>query len=157
MKTDLHPVIRALRETTRIKPADLDFIVEHGSAYHGTPLPEGVNRWPLGECIAGAEALSECGFGRFIYGFAMRSGDRQPFPHAWVTEDDFYALDPTLPDPRGNSYWGLDRSHRHRVSEIAVRIFRTATSGGVPVDLLRGGHVQDAFPSVRMKPFRLTL
>lgn len=157
MSTDLHPVIRALRETTRIRPADLDFIVENGRAYHGTPLPDGVERWPRGECIAGAEALSECGFGRFVYGFALRSGDRQPIPHAWCSEDGFYALDPTLPDPRSNLYWGLERSHRHRVSEIAVRTFRAATTAGIPVDLLRGGLVRSAFPSARMKPFRLTL
>lgn len=155
MSTDLHPVIRALRETTRIRPADLDFIMEHGRAYQGTPLPDGVERWPRGECIAGAEALAECGFGSFVYGFCLRSGERKPIPHGWASEDGFYAIDPTLPDPRLNSYWGLDRSHRRRVSEIAVRTFRTATTGGIPYELLRGGLVRDAFPAVRMKPFRL--
>jgi hypothetical protein len=146
-----HPVIRALRETTKLRPADVDFIVQHGHSYRGATLPAGVKRWPLGECIVGAADFEERGFGRFVRGFTLRPGERKPIPHAWASPDDVRAYDPTLPDSRSNLYWGLPAQRHHdRLTDMSARGFRGATSAGLPVDLMRGGL---KIPGLR--PFRV--
>ncbi|MDH3031450.1 hypothetical protein [Methylobacterium fujisawaense] len=145
-----HPVIRALRETTRIRPADLDFIAKYGRSYTGAALPPGVRRWPLGECVPGAEGLEARGLGRFITGFVLRAGTRRPIPHSWASPDGFRALDPTLVDAKSHAYWGLADRRRGRVNDIVARAFKGTTSAGLPVDLMRGGL---KIPGLR--PFRV--
>lgn len=134
-----HPVILALREHTRIRPADLDFIAEHGHNYRGAPPPTGVRRWPLGDCVIGADEMAARGLGRFITGFVLRAGTRKPIPHSWATPDGTRAFDPTLSAPQDHSYWGLSERHRSRIPDIVAHAFRGTTSAGIPVDLARGG------------------
>lgn len=141
-----HPVIVALRETTRLRPADIDFIVEHGQNYRGVSLPGGVRRFPLGECIPGADEFEARGLGRFVYGFALRPGTRRPIPHAWVSSDGATALDPTLPDPTGNTYWGASGRFYERVQAMIARGFEGVTSAGVPVNLVPGTLARSIMP-----------
>ncbi|XYD07080.1 hypothetical protein R1A27_18160 [Methylobacterium sp. NMS12] len=147
-----HPVILALREHTRIRPADLDFLIEHGRSYRGTSLPPGVRRWPLGECQIGAQVMADLGLGELVVGFVLRPGERRPFDHHWCSPDGSRAYDPTLQDPRENEYVGLHHHHRDRISSIAARVFQGAMHAGVPVDLMHGGL---AIPG--LQPFRFRL
>ncbi|MGU3419544.1 hypothetical protein [Methylobacterium sp. D54C] len=134
-----HPVIVSIRENTKIRPADLDFILENGQNYRGVTLPAGVRRWPLGDCIIGAEEMASRGLGRVVTGFVLRAGTRKPIPHTWATPDHVRAFDPTLSAPQDHDYWGLPEKHRGRVNDIVARAFRGATSSGLPVELMRGG------------------
>lgn len=133
-----HPVIQALRETTRIRPADVDFLIANGQSYRGVSLPSGVKRRPLGECIPAADDFERRGLGRFVSGFALRAGERQVLRHAWVSPDDISALDPTLSAPGSVAYWGLAAHHHDRVSDITARGFRSATFNGIPLSLMPG-------------------
>ena len=145
-----HPVIIALRENTKIRPADLDFIIENGQNYRGVSLPAGVRRWPLGDCVPGAQDFEDRGLGRFTTGFVLRRGTIKPIPHSWASPDDVRAYDPTLTAPQENAYWGLHAKHHSRLNAIAARTFRGTTSAGLPVDLMRGGL---KIPGLR--PFRV--
>lgn len=147
-----HPVIVALRKNTKIRPADLDFLVEHGRNYIGTALPPGVKRWPLGECQVGAEEMADRGLGRFISGFVLRVGTRKPLAHSWATPDGVRAYDPTLANARSHDYLGLAEQHRGRVTDIAAHAFAGTTSAGLPVDLMRGGL---KIPGLRPFVFRM--
>lgn len=147
-----HPVIIALRETTRIRPADLDFIMEKGRPYRGVRLPSGVIRWPLGDCVPGAEEFEGRGLGRFTYGFTLRPDRPQPIAHAWVSPDGLRAYDPTLPDPQDNHYWGLpDRRHHDRVNDMLPSAFRASKSFGIPQELIGGVGI----PGLRPFVFRM--
>lgn len=145
-----HPVIIALRDTTKLRPSQIEFIVENGHAYRGTPLPAGVKRWPVGSCIPGAQDFEDRGVGRFVSGFVLRPGTRTPIHHAWVTPDGNRALDPTLPDPRDNLYWGLAGRHHERLAAMIAKGFRGVTSGGVPADLVPGTWARSIMPPFKM-------
>ncbi|MGE8130014.1 hypothetical protein ACQKQD_23825 [Methylobacterium sp. NPDC080182] len=147
-----HTVIIALRENTKIRPADLDFIIENGQNYRGVSLPAGVRRWPMGDCVLGAQDFEDRGLGRFTSGYVLRSGTRRPIPHSWASRDGTYALDPTLADAVEHAYWGLAGKHHDRLNTIAAHTFRGTTSAGIPVDLARGG-----FKIPGLQPFRFRL
>lgn len=150
--THNHPIIIALRKNTKIRPADLDFIIENGQSYQGTALPSSVKRLPLGECLYGAEDMVGRGLGKLVVGFALRPGERQPFQHFWCSPGDNLAYDPTLQDPRLNEYIGLHSRHRDKISIIVARAFRGAMHAGVPVDLMHRGLT---IPG--LQPFRFRL
>ncbi|WP_288584668.1 hypothetical protein, partial [uncultured Methylobacterium sp.] len=78
-----HPVLDALRAFGRISDDDLEFLREHGRAYHGLTLPAGVRRRPPGSCFETADELEDLGRGRRIRGFALRPGSTKPLAHAW--------------------------------------------------------------------------
>lgn len=147
-----HPVIIALLENNNIRPADLDFIIENGQNYRGISLPAGVRRWPMGDCVLGAQDFEDRGLGRFTTGFVLRSSTLKPIPHSWASRDGTYALDPTLADAAGHAYWGLAGKHHDRLNTIAARTFRGTTSAGLPVDLMRGG-----FKIAGLRPFTVKL
>lgn len=148
-----HPVIVALRETTKIRPADLDFLIEKGRPYRGVRLPSGVLRWPLGDCVPGAEEFEDRGLGRFTYGFCLRPDKRRPFPHAWVSRDGFRAVDPTLPDSDDCQYWGMpDRQHHDRINDMLPSTYRGSKSFGIPLDVIGGGV---GVPGLRPFVFRM--
>lgn len=108
---DDHTVIHALRRTGILAPRYIEHLLAHGRPYASIPLPEGMRRFPAGQCIEASEHLKRRhGLAR-VQGWCVgppsliRSG--KPFWHAFNTSDDETAIDASLPDPEECHYFGV--------------------------------------------------
>lgn len=111
MKPEDHPVIRALRKSDVLARRFVDYLVEHGRAYTGVPLPAGIEPWPPGSCIEASLDVKRCHGLPRVQGWSVgpksliTSG--RPFWHSWNTSDGRNAVDASLSDAERCHYFGV--------------------------------------------------
>lgn len=108
-KLRLHhdPVVRLLIAQDYLKPADIDYVIEHGQWFLGKHLPDGIKRSKPGTCHERARELAEAGIGKYVRGFCIQDGGSTIYEHSWVTKDKRFAIEPIWRNPRDYHYWGL--------------------------------------------------
>src|SRR6266436_1818637 len=81
-----------------------DFLLRVGQFFEPRPLPEGIDRLEIKQCIKNAfwTALQE----RFVYveGYAISSTNDLPLLHAWNLDHDGFVFDRTW-NPHGRLYF----------------------------------------------------
>jgi len=94
-----------------------DFVLRHGQAYDGIPLPRRYAKRTPKACfynarqlVRGSRTLTYC------QGYAMNNTLVFPFEHAWALDARGRVIDPTLAEPDQYQYYGiaLERSWLRR-------------------------------------------
>lgn len=84
-------------------------VLANGHPFVPTVRPKGFDLGKPKDCFvnAGDYAISDPKFGTYVEGFAA-SDDMPPFHHAWLTLDGETAIDVTLRDATGFSFFGIE-------------------------------------------------
>ncbi|QID34383.1 hypothetical protein G3260_000158 [Streptomyces albus] len=83
-------------------------VAAHGRWFVPAALPAGVRALPKRQCFANA-AATERRHPELTYseGFALAHDSSVPTAHAWCTDADGHAIDPTWSDHGGSAYLGI--------------------------------------------------
>jgi len=102
-----------------------DYVAAYGEEFTPAPLPEDVERGPMGQCYRNATllVLSRPDLDLdFAEGFAQSAGTGDlSFMHAWAVTKDGKVLDPTWDKPEGGKYFGVRYDRRAYLKGIEKR------------------------------------
>jgi predicted ABC-type ATPase len=102
-----------------------NYVAAYGEEFTPTPLPEDVERGPMGQCYRNATllVLSRPDLDLdFAEGFAQSSGTGSlSFMHAWAVTKDGKVLDPTWDKPEDGKYFGVRYDRRSYLKDISRR------------------------------------
>ncbi|MFF2521447.1 hypothetical protein [Streptomyces liangshanensis] len=85
-----------------------ELVAAHGRWFTPGVLPEQVRPLPERQCFANAAATEwEHPHLAYTEGFAVAAGSPVPTAHAWCTDADGHAIDPTWSELGGGAYLGI--------------------------------------------------
>jgi hypothetical protein len=81
------------------------YVLEHGREYQMRPRPKGMRRRKGGACWYNAGWIALNSTYRSCEGFAREGVDL--IAHAWLVDNEGFAIDPTWPKPEDCDYFGM--------------------------------------------------